>query len=92
MITYTDKKISSPEINTVVFYQPFYSENDKRKKAYPVLIKTGDYFRNGRVSNFWYWQPLTGTGKFKGKVGHGYGIFTVAEGWEVEIKIKVKTT
>ncbi len=91
MLVNTNKKISDPKISDVVFFQPWGSKTDWKKKAYPVLIKSGCY-RNTTfhtVTNFWDWQPLTPTGKPKGKLQHGYGNFTIATGWQTEVRIIV---
>jgi hypothetical protein len=80
MITNTEKKIVEPGIG----------KNDGRKKAYPVIIDSGEFCVGGRVSNFWYWQRLSPTGRINPKVEHGYGNFFLAEGYEVQRKIIVK--
>lgn len=85
MITNTNEPISSPEKNQVVFFKPWEDEKDKRKKAYPVIINEGQFFSNGAISNFWYWQRITPTGKIKPKIEHGYGNFTIAIGYSAII-------
>ena len=89
MIINTGTEISSPKVNQVVFYQPWQGKTDRRKKAYPVIINSGDLFVDGRVSNFWYWQRLTLTGRINPKVEHGYGNFFAAKGYKVERKVTV---
>lgn len=89
MLVNTNEQISDPKVNQVVFYQPWQGKNDKRKKAYPVIIKEGEYLSGGRLSNFWYWQRLSPTGRINPKVEHGYGNFTIAEGYRTEIKVVV---
>ena len=87
----TNKKINEPKIGEVVYFQPWMGKNANRKKSYPVLIKSGCYldamFHN--VSNYWTWQHLTPTGRPKGDIEQGYGNFTIAKGWKVEIKVVV---
>jgi len=56
-------------------------------KPYPVVIKQGSYLSNGRISNFWEWQRISLHGKL-GEKGCGYGNFTVADGYRIEVKIK----
>lgn len=89
MITNTGEKIEDPRVNQVVFYKPWQGKTDKRKKAYPVIIKSGQYLSNGRLSNFWDWQRITPTGRINPKVECGYGNFTKASGYEVIRKIVV---
>ena len=89
MITNTDEHIDEPRINQVVFFKPWQSKNDRRKKPYPVIIKSGQFYSNGRLSNFWDWQRVTPTGRINPNVEHGYGNFTVASGYEVIRKIVV---
>lgn len=89
MLVNTKEKVNSPKIGDVVYFQPWKGSTDKRKNAYPVLIRSGGFLSNGRISNFWYWQPLTPTGRPKGEVEHGYGMFFVAEGWKTEVKVTV---
>jgi len=47
------KRIISPEIGTIVKHNGFSFKNNKK---YPcdVLIKSGQYEIDGRISNFWY--------------------------------------
>jgi hypothetical protein len=90
MITNTGVKINEPKVNQVVFYQPWQGKNDRRKKAYPVIIIDGAYYRNGLLSNFWDWHRLSPTGRINPKRECGYGNFTEAEGVEVITKVKVK--
>ena len=89
MITNTDIRINNPKVNEVVFYQPPRTFKRRDKKPYPVIIKEGCYLSNGRLSNFWYWQRVTPSGRIKSGDEHGYGNFTKAEGWKIEIKVKV---
>jgi hypothetical protein len=72
-----------------VFYKPWQGKNDRRKKPYPVIIKSGAYLRNGLLSNHWDWQRVTPTGRINPKVECGYGNFTIASGYEVIRKIVV---
>jgi len=89
MLVNTGIQVSEPAMNQVVFYQPWQGKNDRRKKAYPVIIKDGAYLRNGRLSNFWDWQRLSPTGRINPKVECGYGNFFKAEGYEVVKKVIV---
>jgi len=90
MIKNTNEKINTPNLNDVVFFQPWITEADKHKRPYPVLIISGCFFDSSfRVGNFWNWQPLTLTGKNFGEVRSGYGNFTKATGWKIEVKVKV---
>jgi hypothetical protein len=89
MITNTTKVIINPETDQVVFFKPWMNKNDKRKKAYSIIINSGEYIRNGRLSNFWYWQRISPSGRINPKVEYGYGNFTIAEGYEVIRKVKV---
>lgn len=89
MLVNTGKEIRKPKIGQVVFFQPWQGKNDNRKKAYPVIITDGQYMGTHGVSNFWYWQRLTPSGRIKPEVEHGYGNFTEASGWELERKVIV---
>jgi len=89
MLVNTGELIRDPKVDQVVFYQPWQGKNDKRKKAYPVIINSGCFLSNDRVSNFWYWQRLTPTGRIKPEVEHGYGNFFIAEGYQLERKVVV---
>lgn len=90
MITNTGKMVKEPKVNEVVFYQPWQNKRDFQKKSYPVIIKSGNYLSNGLLSNFWYWQRLTPTGRINPKVECGYGNFTEATGYDVVRKVIVK--
>jgi len=72
MLVNTNKLIKSPKINQVVFYHPPRTLKHRDKKPYPVIINDGCYFYNGRLSNFWEWQKLTASGRFR-ESGCGYG-------------------
>ena len=87
MITDTGILISNPNVNQIVFFKPWQDKYDKRKKAYPVIINSGDYLSDGSVSNFWYWQRITPSGRINPIIEHGYGNFTEATGYEVKRKI-----
>lgn len=89
MLINTGKRINQPKINEIVFYQPPRRLKCKDYKPYPVVIKKGCYFSNGNLSNFWEWQRISLQGKL-GKKGYGYGNFTIAKGYEIEIKYKIK--
>ena len=89
MLVKKGTEIRNPQLNQVVFFQPWQGKTDSRKKAYPVIINKGDFLVDGRVSNFWYWQRLTPTGRIKGKQEHGYGNFFEARGYLVERKVVV---
>lgn len=89
MLTNTGEQVQDPKADQVVFFQPWQGKTDNRKKAYPVIIKEGCFLSGGRVSNFWYWQRLTPTGRIKSEVEHGYGNFFVAEGYELQRKVVV---
>jgi hypothetical protein len=88
MLTNTEIPISNPSVNQIVFFKPWQGKNDKRKKAYPVIINSGNYLSNGLISNFWYWQRITPLGNINSTIEHGYGNFTEATGYnKVERKI-----
>lgn len=38
-----------------------------------VKITGGQYYSNGRLSNFWYWHPVDAKGKPAGPTECGYG-------------------
>ena len=89
MLVNTNEHIQDPEKDQVVFFKPWQGKTDNRKKAYPVIINTGCFLSGGRVSNFWYWQQLTPTGRVRPEIEHGYGNFTIASGYEVQRKVKL---
>ena len=89
MLVNTGEQINDPELDQVVFFQPWMGWNDKRKKPYPVIINNGCFLSGGAISNFWYWNRLTPTGRIKGEEEHGYGNFTRAEGYSVERKVVI---
>jgi hypothetical protein len=91
MIHDTGVRINAPSAGTVVFFHPWEKKRKDGKpfKSYPVLIKSGDYLVNGRLSNFWYWQRVYSTGQVKKTVEHGYGNFTKAEGVETKTVVKI---
>ena len=90
MLTNTGELIRDPKVGQVVFFQPWRGKNDKRKKAYPVIIVDGAFLVDGRVSNYFSWKRLTPTGRIKHGCGEdGYGNFFVAEGYKVETKVTV---
>jgi len=89
MLINTGEHITEPQTNTVVFYQPWVNEGDRKKKPFPVIINDGCYLSGGRISNFWYWQRLSPTGRINPNVEHGYGNFTIAKGYEVQRKVRV---
>lgn len=92
MLKNIGEEIRDPKQNQVVFYQPWQGETDKRKKPYPVIINSGCFLDPtfGSLSNFWYWQKLTPTGRIKPEIEQGYGNFFIAEGYEVQRKIIIK--
>jgi len=89
MLVNTNKRVKCPKINQVVFYQPPRRLKCRDYVPYPVIITDGCYTSNGKISNFWEWQRITLSGKFK-DIGNGYGHFYIAEGYEVERKIIIK--
>ena len=91
MLINTGKKINNPQKDQVVFFQPWMGKTDKRKKPYPVIINFGSYLDgiSSRISNFWYWQRLTPTGRIRKEIEKGYGNFTVAEGYILTRKVIV---
>lgn len=89
MLVNTNENIDSPSVNSVVFYTPRSNNIGRKKKPYPVIINSGQYNVNGRLSNFWYWQRISPTGRIKPEIEHGYGNFTVAEGYEIQRRVKV---
>lgn len=88
MLINTNKSINNPKINQVVFYQPPRTLKHKDKKPYPVIINDGCYLSNNRLSNFWEWQKLTPSGRFR-CIEYGYGKFTIAKGYEIQRKVKL---
>ena len=84
MLIDTGNVIKKPSVNQIVFNHPWH-EDDKHKKPYPVLIVSGEYEVNGRLSNFWYWQRVSQTGKITAKIECGYPHFTIAEGYKVRV-------
>jgi len=90
MLINTNKEINNPKINQVVFFQPWKGKNDHRKKPYPVIINSGNLFVNNLMSNFWYWQRITPSGRIRPEIEHGYGNFFIAEGYELQRKITIK--
>jgi len=89
MLMNSEIQISNPSVNQIVFFKPWQDKYDKRRKAYPVIINSGHYEIDGRLSNFWYWQRISPSGKINPIVEHGYGNFTEATGYEVKRKIIV---
>lgn len=57
------EKVSEPETGGIYFYFD-------KGMGVPVIILSGDWERNGRLSNFWYWRNLK-----TGKKESGYGNF-----------------
>jgi len=88
MLVNTEIRVTCPNANHVVFYK-YWQGKDERKKAYPVIINSGNFEVNGRISNFWRWQRISPTGRINPNVESGYGNFTEAEGYEVTRKIKI---
>lgn len=81
------KEISSPKIGTVVKHTGWGFENDSN---YPcdVLIVDGEYFVEGRISNFWSWRRVLEDGQL-GDIERGYGYFEESDKkYKVETKIK----
>lgn len=85
MITDTKEHISNPKPHQVVFFKPWMGKNEKRKKAYPVIINDGQYMGQHGLSNFWDWQRLSLTGRINKNVEHGYGNFTIAKGFKISV-------
>ena len=83
MITDTGEHITTPEVNRIVFHKPWQGKKEMKKKAYPVIINSGQYLDSlyHRLSNFWDWQRVSPTGKINKKVESGYGNFTIASGY-----------
>ena|ERR1035437_9423252 len=85
MIRNTKIGISDPKIDQVVFFKPWQGK-DTKKKAYPVIINSGQYMTEHGLSNFWYWQKISPTvGRISKNIEHGYGKFTLAKGYSVKI-------
>ena len=89
MLTITKNRVREPRPDEVVFYQPRNYDNQNHKKPYPVIVSSVKFEIGGRVSNFFYWQSITPTGRIRDKVEHGYGNFYAAEGWSVSRKITI---
>jgi len=82
-----NEEIRTPETGTIVKHTGWGKEDDKN---YPcdVLIKSGHYKVNGRLSNFWYWQRILENGQLCETIEHGYGSFEKSDkNYKIEIKI-----
>ena len=79
-----NKPINNPKPYTVVRHTGWRFEDDKN---YPcdVLIISGQYWSNGRLSNHWHWKRILPDGNL-GKEEYGYGSFE-----ESDKKYEVKT-
>ena len=89
MLINTGEHIADPSHNSIVFFQPWQNNRERKKKPYPVIINSGNYLSGGRISNFWYWQRISPTGRINPKIEHGYGNFSIATGYEVRRKIVI---
>ena len=89
MLINTNIKIEKPEENQVVFFQPFRKKYKRVKKPYPVII-TDLFLSKKKDINIYRWQRLTPTGIIRPKIEYGYGNFTIAKGYDVEIIRKIK--
>lgn len=56
-----------------------------------VLITSGTYLSNDRISNYWYWKEINSDGTL-GKSNSGYGgsFFRPSIKYKIETKIKLK--
>ena len=92
MITDTGLPNFNPKVNEVVYFRPWMTENDSKKKPYPVIINSGRFYKeDGTLSNFWHWQRVGRvTGRINPNIECGYGKFTKATGYTVERKVVVK--
>lgn len=59
------KRVSIPPLNTVVF-------NIENDVLFPCIVKSGRFYANGRLSNFWEWYNL-----YTKKEESGYGHFFI---------------
>ena len=71
------KHIDSPAIGTIVKHTGWGFEDNEN---YPcdVLICDGEYYSDGRLSNYWYWQRVLPNGRLS-KIESGYGSFEESE-------------
>ena len=78
-------RIGSPQHNSVVHRSNWGFENDPN---YPcdVFIVSGDFFRNGRVSNWWTWRRILDDGSLD-EPESGYGDFSLPKEYKVDFTI-----
>lgn len=62
------KKVCEPEIGKIYFYN-----NKEENDFVPVMVISGQWESNGRLSNFWKWRNV-----HTGEKCSGYGFF-----WEL---------
>ncbi len=85
MIKDTKYKINEPKVNQVVFFKPWQSKKEAKKKAYPVIINDGQYMGTYGLSNFWNYQRISPTGRINRNVEQCYGNFTLASGFIIRV-------
>lgn len=81
-------RIPNPKIWQVVRHAGTGFEDNEN---YPcdVIINSGNYSVDGRVSNFWYWRRILPDGSLS-DIEHGYGDFIAPEKeYEVEVTVKI---
>ncbi len=68
------KRITNPTLGTVVHHTGWMFKDNKN---YPcdVLITSGKYMSNGRLSNAWHWNRILPNGEVCNEDEHGYGSF-----------------
>jgi len=76
------KKITEPSKGDVVHFSGWGKTN--KKEIYPcdVLITSGEFYSEGRLSNFWHWIIINPDGSL-GKKDSGYGDFQKAKNFKV---------
>lgn len=82
-----NKKIKEPEVYTIVRHTGWMTESDN----YPcdVLITNGQYYSNGRLSNFWTWRRILPDGTLS-EEECGYGDFEKSsKKYKIEIRVSV---
>ena len=65
------KKICEPNFGDIVFFK------NKEGAFQKIKIVRGQYFSNGRLSNFWYWVDVNEDGSESKEECSGYGNFFI---------------
>jgi len=84
------KKLYEPKIGSIVRHTGF----QQNPKEYPcdVYIVSGQFFSNGRLSNFWEWRRVL-DGNQLGDIEKGYGDFEETENkYEINHTVSIVKT